>query len=112
MALFCLFIPSFIAIWIYESSVKEDNNLKVLIHYAIFVLLVNFLSMLILSVYADNQVFVLSFDNSSVLFLIKYLLLASSFAFFLGVCAVYVSKNMSIRFNWNHSTKKGKQDEK
>ncbi len=95
MNFICLFFPALILNYILDSK-EKFNFLNFIIHYGIYNILVNSIMLFIINYIKENSYLILNSDAFTVSFSLKYMLLASVIALFLGLFIKYIRKNFNV----------------
>lgn len=93
----CLFFPTFISLSVLDRIEKKKEKIERINCYAIYNIMINTIALLIVAYFIDFEI-IMPKDVFTVVFSIKYLVMASIISFVLPYAINYVKKNFKIQF--------------
>ncbi len=88
--IFCIMLPSILGIGIYCSLIKERDYLDIIFKYLTFVLISNFIIMLILMFIAKEQISIITSISNNLIFSTKYvglgIIINIALSFIVAIC--------------------------
>ena len=113
ISLLLFLIPAGFSLKVKEEYFGEEKKLKNLIlTYIKYVLFINLMAFLVINLYFNGELYVLSNCLESLSFILKYMLLSTVFAVVVPIVDEYLKKNIQFKLKLKTSEKKNEKKNK